>query len=194
MMSTANFRQSEREATYARRVAGNIGKRSDPSRDPVSVYAKRRIDEWLALPDDADGKHTQERLAEAAGLSGSTINAIRTMAKRVGPDSGPGLATAFDMSYGDFIAQAEKEPLPEPSSLAEPSAPESYGGDRYHEMWLVRRAATSDGIPADFVAAFEAKFDLDGQPTFSIIYDLLKAAWAAERGKRRGNPPKPDEF
>lgn len=178
-------------------MASGTGKRSFPELDPVTVYASRRIIEWLELPDDDEGAHTQERLARAAGLAGATIFAIKMKEKPAGTRSAPGLARAFGMTYAAFIEAAERE-CGDVRSLAEPTSPTRYGEkggeDRYAVAPLVRDAARSDGIPEDFVESFVAQFDYDGQPPFSMIYDLLKAEWARERGKGHGNAARPEDF
>ena len=60
-------------------------------------------------------------------------------------------------------------------------AAEAPAKSRYEAMPTVRSAAASDGIPSSFVDKFEADLKLRDQPEFSVIYDLLKASWAAHQ-------------
>lgn len=66
--------------------------------------------------------------------------------------------------------------------------------ERYAIMPTVRAAALDDGIDADFVRNWETKLDFDDQPTFSMLYDLLRASWNVSRGKLIAKRPSSDEF
>ncbi len=169
-------------------MASAAKRRAFPAADPLTRYAVKRIEEWLT----AEPKRTASELARMARIRDATISDIRGGKKRLGPDSGPGLAAAFGMSYSGFVEAAERE-FGHVRSLREVPV-ERPRADRYEVMALIRQAAKADGIPAEFVERFEAKLDFDGQPKFGDIWDLLIATWRITRGKASVKRADPDEF
>jgi hypothetical protein len=151
-------------------------------RDPILTdYVRTRLVE-LNRQIEAEGSKSLSERAEDVGLPKSSPSQV--ISKKMGIS---GAATAE--RYAKLLGFASALELIQAAHAKKKSGQHTVVRvHRYHVMATVLEAAASDGIPDEFVRNFETGLDLPGQPSFSIIYELLKSTWNAERQKTRAAP------